>query len=574
MFKLSYRSITPKIVFGFFPYFILLILPTLGIMRNPDPLHDGYFYAMARGLNAGLIMHEDIYNHYGPLVPWLISIQMKLTGESLASVRILGAVTAGIISILVFHKAKFILGTKSALSIVLLWQFLDGSRSQIDSPRWVWGAPLWPTNIAILLTLILLIFANRIIMQPTVIQSRKMLIPSLMAGGLGALLPYSRIQGFVSYCALITFIIFATRQSRNWPTLKFFVAGSIAVHTIFLMFVIKPKAVNDFLYQQFISPFTLVDSVMRNRWQGWLLSIVISIVIGIIGIVLLITLYNALKKTFSSVPLVVALAVVIFISYYFSARFEFPTRFDGDLRLWTIKGFSMIPAWFVWAWFLVGAFFLLAQLLKSLLGNESVSKRGLINGNSLVFISLIPHLFWNYSYIYLLLPILLIMVLDNSTTAFKNLLTSTLVQSLVRGATIAFILVFSLGLSLKQERFESWELREFSRNSAYASSVDSEVKRIEDFMEEGASSQFYCENQFFRVWDLNSYLIDKKLYIDRPMDFESYLSRVDKANIILYCEPDDKSLAKIRNLSEESDWKLIYEPVVDSRFNIFILKRK
>ncbi len=519
---------------------VSLAQPLVSLTRNPDILHDAYFFSQGKALNLGLNVHTDIYSPYGPLVPWIFSFTMKIFGEYLVIGRVLGLIVLLGTCLFMYSILRRKLSQLHSILCVSLFVSLSPERTEVTSSRWIYGAGIWPTSVTILLTLNLIWIAIKLFEDEKNIRWGfvKLFLTSLLA----PLLLVSRLQGilvFVIFTILVLLSLLARSKTVRQKSLLVLSGMGIAGICLVLQMA-KSNILLDTFAEMIMGPFNVTDSVMKGRWISWFTALIISMISSLIGFAALTLILKVLVKRYDVTAVSLVCALITFIVFMFASFFDFPSEFNRNLLLWNIKVMTWIPSWIPWA-IATSTVYLIIRVYSFWLKSVTASsKKSTISFNENVF--LIPigtasfsHLFWNYSYVYNLLPIALILVVFN----LNRISFLPKIRTALRVLAISQIMVFSLvtlaGFLQKSESYKSEIFMGMQDTRQYSGEIESAVNYI-SFLKLEDSSQYFCDYSIYRYFDVDSYVIDKGLQSSPPPSRGAYLSLIaDAAKQILVC---------------------------------------
>jgi hypothetical protein len=558
-----------EILYHYICLTVIVLLPLFSFNRNPDLLHDSYFFAQAMALLDGAQIHVDIYSPYGPSVPWILAIFIGVFGEYLIINRILGLFILYITCIL-FHKIlKKYISSRAAITLTALFVTLSPERTELSSPRWIYGSGIWPTSLVILLTLLTLLIINMILEYPKYGSRAELKI--FLCSSFLAILIFSRIQGILifSIYMLGTIFIFAYQSAYVKKLVVISYLGIVASLVPIITYLYINNVLVATLNQMILSPFSAAGTVMQNRWLSWGLSLFLVWLTSLLALSTLILLMTKLRVRAKVSSLVILIGIGI-PAFYLAGKFDFPSDFNENPLLYFLKILSQFPSWWtfsVFAAFLLLALSTLSKLLKSKVNKNNWNSSGSME--NLFGISLgvgsLTHLFWNYSYIYNIFPILVIAVASSYVKVFKSSRYFLNTFNLMQASVVILALISLIGFTQKSESYEIATLKGFISTQGEVSNLKLLLMGLED-LELGTTSQFLCDYTYFRILDSESYASDFPFFELRPDSNLLYLSSVDSGvKHVIVCGEDNffKEIDSLAlNWKVEREWTLSGVPSV------------
>jgi hypothetical protein len=241
-----------------------------------DAHHDGYVYLSAsQALNGKL--PPEVTNHHGIASPFIESVILKLSSNSLINYRIIGMAVIFITAMYIFRIIRIKLNVMTALGFTLLW--LSANPSWVGSikrtPNGIQS--IWPNLWVQLFTLL----AFFIIAKNQKLSIRQQTI----LGIIFATLPFFRIQASISLIFLITFTYVRFRK------LNIVILVSSALTALFWLNLIRlnggislyiSNILGDPLSKKDYAEFITLDAVLYNLANKIKYYIVISLLAGTI----------------------------------------------------------------------------------------------------------------------------------------------------------------------------------------------------------------------------------------------------------------------------------------------------
>lgn len=522
---------------------ITVAQPLMSFARNPDILHDAYFFSQGKALNAGLRIHEDVYSPYGSLVPWIFSFCMRYFGDYLIIGRILGLFILLAICLIMYSILRHKISVLNSLLCVSLFVSLSPERTEVSSPRWIYGAGIWPTSIVVLLTLNLLWISVKVFSDQ---KSKLTSLQLLLASPFSALLLVSRIQGILTYLlfviALCLCLISDNREVRRRSTI---VLIGISISTVLLLMrMVQLDLLASTIFEMIVAPFNVTGYGMNGRWISWMSSFVISCTASILAFCFFVKILMVSMKRIGPHYILVLYSPILLTVFFVSSTYEFPQVFNGNPILWSMKVVTWLPSWTTWVSAISCLYVICLALLRKMKHSSLFSERFVFSRsvNSLMMpigIASFSNLFYNYGYIYILFPVTLIVFVFN----IERISFSELAHKGVKlWATMQVIIFTSVSICgyLQESRSFTYEMFDGMRDSREYSMQMQEVVIFVDSANIHNTSQFLCDHSIYRIFDVASYQIDKTFMISPPQDRASYLSRISKsADEVLICGKDN-----------------------------------
>jgi len=519
---------------------MIVVFPFITFNRNPDLLHDSYFYSQAQALLIGDQIHRDIFSPYGPLVPWLLAMNIKVFGNYLIISRILGLIVT-YATLLSFYKLiRMRLSASNSLTLVALFVCLSPERTEISSARWIYGSGIWPTSVAILLTLIAMYHVIYIsnLSYLSKFSASRIFILSFCLGGL----VYCRIQGILAFLAYVVFTFIALALGDKSLRSVIYLSYSGILTSLFLSFLFlkSNNALQVTFYQMIVSPFTVAGSVMNGRWLSWGFAFMFSFVTSVISFALM---FVALRHTsrLSIRYLSYFIALLGAITFYLAAGYSYPDDLNKNPLLYALKVASGFPNWWNFSFFLLFAIALFGEAKKRFLnGKEAFIRLNDWNleklGVSVLALCSLSHLFWNFAYVYNILPVLVsatIFLVDSSI--ISKVSANGLVMSL-KISIMIFSLVTLVGVFRPIQVFADPSLGGFVTTRNDSKNLNILIKEFRSLNIKD-SSQYFCSYPFFRNFDPHSYKVDKKFFESVPNSKFEYLKRLPSATkVVVVCD--------------------------------------
>ena len=537
----------------------VFFLPLFSLTRNPDFLHDAYFFSQAKALNSGMFIHRDLYSPYGILVPLLISLITKFFGDYLIIVRILGwLVNLGTL-LLMFNLLKRKLTLTNTIIFICLFVALSPERTELDSSRWIYGLGIWPTHITILLTLIVFWITVAIFEKSTLnfgLYSR-MTIAALLV----PMLLIARLQGILIFTTFVLFLIgYCFSNRREIQKRAFIVLICILSSSSLMFFCLAKKDVLQLTFSSMLfDPFNSASNTLNGRWSSWLLGLLFSLVSSVIALALLLTLISVALRRINGYVAIIGFSIVLGISFWYSGTFNYPHEFNGNILLWVMKIMSKFPAWIPWG--LVISFLIASVgVILSIFRNSHLSSKLLLSflfdREKMMFVLVggasYSHLFWNYSYSYSLFPITLISLIFISEE-FRSLVNGNKVLKSLATITILICTFVSIiGFAKPTYSYTNKLLLGFKDTRSYSKDMEKnlEVIRLQSL---GSPSLYYCDYPIYRYFYVESYKQDLNLQSGPSISRIEYLRTArNSTNTVMICGKENFFSS---NELEQSGWR-------------------
>ena len=207
-----------KRIFGF----VIATLVTFAIAAffskyEVDPHHDGIFLKPAVDMLHGQLLFKDTFSIYGPLTSVIQSFAMRLFGEQLFVLKMLTAITYGLIGGVLFIITSYLLPFGVTALIILLW---IGS-----APYYEPGITffIWPSVYALFFQL------STVLLIMYWLRNKNVLL--LVVAGICAALTFWFRQpvGILLYGAIV-FFFFLYRKTYPWRSTLPFHFSFICIH--------------------------------------------------------------------------------------------------------------------------------------------------------------------------------------------------------------------------------------------------------------------------------------------------------------------------------------------------------
>lgn len=250
----------------------LVIFPRLDI----DPYHDGFIYPMALIVSQGGVPNKDFFSIYGPIAPFVQGIWLDVFGPSLLNLRIHGAITIVVISILLFFLSRRFLGDVGAGLISTIWL--------VGNPLIVQPSLPWVDLYTTLILLLGIIYIGKVSSRDALSPLNYFVLGIVLALGVFAKINFSIPLAVIF---LLVTIYFGFKNSLA------FAQGILLTLIFFTVLMYFIGSLKGYIEQGIIFPFSMHD-------EGRSLRGIINIKILIFGSGALLVFYLANKLSFSN----------------------------------------------------------------------------------------------------------------------------------------------------------------------------------------------------------------------------------------------------------------------------------
>ena len=206
--------------------FIALLIFGYSAFMDPDPHHDGVQIAPAIAVAEGLVIHRDVYDHYGPVTAWIHAFGVEVFGPTLLTIRLITAAFLALSAVLFFLIARRVLANgRMAALLVLAWIALWPGRS-VDLVTYLFLP--WPSITFLVIQLAISLIVITILNSPR--------HPSLLFGLLGVLTGIGVLTRLnaglptaLIVTALVVLIAWGAKTYSGKHILVFFVGAAVGV---------------------------------------------------------------------------------------------------------------------------------------------------------------------------------------------------------------------------------------------------------------------------------------------------------------------------------------------------------
>lgn len=206
------------------------------VMRlDPDPHHDGVLYGAAVSVLNGGVPNRDAFAQYGPLVPGLQGMWLKIFGPSLLNIRLQAVLIILLCSLIIWIVARNYLSNLSSLILSTTWAFT------------IPAVLPWPT----LYTTALILVSLLLLLDIKEHRVRENFAYVFFSGSLIAIGIFARIHLIAVFLALIIFFLLSNRYRKHGIM---FLSGFLAAISICLSFLHINGALQSFITQSITWP--------------------------------------------------------------------------------------------------------------------------------------------------------------------------------------------------------------------------------------------------------------------------------------------------------------------------------
>ncbi len=547
MFNHMTRFLRPGSIASIACIVLIVILPILSLNRNPDLHHDSWFFAQGLAIQEGLQIYKDIYSFYGPLIPWIFALAIAFLGEYVIIGRVLGLVVLWLICITMYYLLRKKLSSRNALLLVCLFVSVSPERTELNSTRWIYGGGIWPSNLSVFLTLVSILVVYELCNSD---QTKSLNIRLFVLSIFIPLLAVVRLQSLLLLLLLIPLIIMINLHGSEGIKRKIKIVGlgfGISFTTL-LVHLFRSETFILTVLGIALNPFKLAEDWMHGRWLSWLFSFSFFAVVSSISFAILLLFVRFLSKKLEKKLLYPILTTLLTIGFFYSGTYMYPSEFNKSPLLWTLKIISSFPSWYMWP--IMFCFLLLVcrtildyiEFLRELKfrGNFSSS---VISWERAAYIVIglvsLTHLFWNFSYINVIFPILVILTLLLNPILPKDKSLTIAFWITLRIGISVFALVATMGFLQNSKPHSAKMLWGMSDTRSNYMNIDRAIEFVQSENLEN-SSQFFCNLPIYRAFDLNSYKLDNVFEIDPPLNFIDYLKRLPSStSTVLVCSDSE-----------------------------------
>ena len=454
--------------------FIGQFVVLLNFMRmDPDPHHDGIIYAPAVAIRNGGFPNKDVFAQYGPLVPELQGLWLKIFGPELLNLRFQAAFISISMSIIIWYSARNFIGEYSSLLL---------------STAWVLTIPSvlpWPTLFSTLIVLFSLLMLTDFSVRALTSSKFRVLFAAIILG-IGS---FGRLHVVLIFLAVVLF--FSLERNLEAFYLKYWLIGGGSAIAVNLMILESFGALKPFINQSIIWPFFRYSR--PEITTSYIVNSFFYPVVFIACLCLFLTVYT-IRKKFSSVVLSYFFMVCVFIGLFSLSKL---TR-DGYLSLRNPKilaiDFSknMLNSLSYLAAFST----LLAFLILICYFNKVPTFSAVVAVYAASMLSQLYPLY-DVSHLWMIAPVLLICgIVMFSTYRFFRIVIKPSINFFLVGLVIGLILQAYTFFSIERVGFESVSLKGMLAPKHYANELDKTLNNLETILKP-KSTKFDCINGIY-----------------------------------------------------------------------------
>lgn len=456
--------------FVFIGQFALL----LNFMRmDPDPHHDGIVYAPAVAISSGGFPNKDVFAQYGPLVPTLQGLWIKLFGPELLNLRIQAALISVSMSIIIWYTVRNFIGEFKALLLSSVWVLTIPSVLP------------WPTLFSTLITLVsLLMLVDFKAKQIT--HHKVRILSSVIILSIGS---FGRLHVLIVFVAVA--LLFLLKKDPRMPYLKYWLSGGFGTIATILFILGMFNALNSFINQSIIWPFFRYSR--PEVTTSYIVNAFFYPTIFVACICLFLSVY-LLQKKFTGFAVSQFYVVGLFVSFFIISQFaregylslRNPKILAIDFSKNMLNSLSYLGAFSTFLAFLTLVFYF---------KKVSFFSAVLIVYSASMLTQLYP--LYDISHLWMIAPILIIcgVVIFSTYEFFKNFIDPSLSFFLI-GLLTALILQANSFFSIDRVGFQSVSLKGMLAPNNYARELDKTLINLELILKP-KSTKFDCINGIY-----------------------------------------------------------------------------
>jgi hypothetical protein len=461
---------------------------------DPDPHHDGILYGAAVSVSNNGFPNRDAFAQYGPLIPELQGLWLRIFGPSLFNIRLQALLVMVLASICIWHVAKFYVSRPLAYLISSSWA--------LTIPSMLPWPTAYTTLISILSLLLILDLKNKSLHCNSF---RFFLASSLIAIG-----AFGRIHLFAIFFLILVYILFAPDQRSK---VKYWVSGFVFTSLTILLFLQLNGALREFFTQCISWPLLHYGSPDFNK--SYIIGLFWYPVIAISLLTLVLTIWWFKSNSFSSF-LAFAFSFFIFISLFLISRIErtgYLSLRNPRVMLIDYSKNMMNSLDYAAAFLMIfGTFFLLLKIrqVKPYVAISTLYSTGILA-------QLYP--LYDVNHLWLIAPLLIISSLvafGNSSLFFKYIKPN--LSIVLSGLLISLALQIWATTSIPRVSFDSPSLRGMLAPAAFAKQLDGTMMKLEIYAKPG-SIAFNCVNGIYSGAGGN-YLASSRQFVSWGPDAE------------------------------------------------------
>jgi len=454
--------------------FIGQLVVLLNFMRmDPDPHHDGVIYAPAVAVRDGGFPNRDVFAQYGPLVPELQGLWLKVFGPELLNLRFQSALISISMSIIIWHSARNFINEYSALLL---------------STAWVLTIPSvlpWPTLFSTLIVLISLLVLTDL-KEKTITHSKFKILSASMILGIGS---FGRLHVVIVFLAVVLF--FSANKKMGSFYLKYWLIGGVGSISVNLMVLASFGALRPFVNQSIVWPFFRYTK--PEITTSYIVNSFFYPVIYIACICFFLSIY-AINKKFSSVVISYLFTLALFVGFFMLSQLSRegylslrnPKILTIDFSKNLLNSLSYLAAFSTFLAFLILIFYF--------------NKVSTFSAVVIVYsVSMLAQLYplYDVSHLWMIAPVLIICgVIVFSTYKFFQMVIEPSIKFFLVGLIAALILQANSFFNIERVGFESITLKGMLAPKQYAIELDKTMKNLEALLEP-KSTKFDCINGIY-----------------------------------------------------------------------------
>ena len=457
--------------------FVLVFLAQFGVLGlmmrlDPDPHHDGILYGAAVSVSNSGFPNRDAFAQYGPLIPELQGLWLRVFGPSLFNIRLQALFVMVFASICIWYVAKFYVSKRLAYLISSSWALTIPSVLP------------WPTAYTTLISILSLLMI--LDLKNNSLTSNVFRISS--ASSLIAIGTFGRIHLFALFFLVFFYILFVADQRSK---VKYWAGGFVFTSLTILLFLQINGALKEFFAQCISWPLINYGGPDFNK--SYIIGFFWYPVIAISLLTLLMVTWWFKSRAFPKV-LALAFPFFIFIVLFFVSRIErtgYLSLRNPRVMLIDYSKNMMNSLDYAAAFLLIiGSFFVLFKI-KQVKSNVAIS----ILYSTGILAQLYP--LYDVNHLWLIAPLLIIssLVAFGNSLPFLEFIKPNLL-SVLSGLLIALTLQIWSTTSIPRVSFDSPSLRGMLAPAPFANQLDSTMLKLQIYVKPG-SSVFNCENGIY-----------------------------------------------------------------------------
>lgn len=506
------KVLSPKYVLFIVGFGFQLTLIGLAMRLDPDPHHDGILYGAAVNVSNGGFPNRDAFAQYGPLIPGLQGLSLRIFGPSLINIRFQALLIFILCSIAIWYVAKNYFSSISAFTI---------------SSAWVLALPSvlpWPniytTLIAIISLLTLVDIPKR--------QLRDHPVAIIIASALIGIGTFGRIQLLAIFVLVLIYLVVSPSQR---PKIAFWLSGYFASVLTILFVIFLNGSLSSFITQCITWPLTKYAGpvISKSYLVGFLWYPIIFFFIASAVI-----LIGWLFKKYQSNLFSLLLSIITFMSLLWISRQDRV----GDLTLANPRILAIDSATnMLNSINYFAAFLMVLSSIYLLINSQKIRPEVAIS--VLYCAGILTQLYplYDVNHLWLISPILLIVCLvtfgDHSLFS-KQRKDGTIF--VLTGMCVALVAQLLLFISISREPFESPSLKGMYAPAQFTFYLDKTMKDLTRFAAP-ESTVFDCENGLYAGAGGN-YLASSPTFVNWGPSNES----IDNNGLIFMCDVTDQEI--------------------------------